>query len=68
MFRTSYGEVFEGDERWNGLEVPTGDRFAWDDELDLRRQAAVLRGHGPRAASRSPTSRARACSPSSATA
>ena len=31
MFRKSYGEVFAGDERWNGLEVPTGDRFAWDD-------------------------------------
>jgi aconitate hydratase len=29
MFRKSYGEVFEGDERWNGLEVPTGDRFEW---------------------------------------
>jgi aconitate hydratase len=31
MFRKSYGEVFEGDERWNGLDIPTGDRFAWDD-------------------------------------
>jgi aconitate hydratase len=31
MFRRSYGEVFAGDERWNGLEVPTGERFAWDD-------------------------------------
>jgi aconitate hydratase len=30
MFRSSYGEVFAGDERWNGLEVPTGKRFAWD--------------------------------------
>jgi aconitate hydratase len=30
MFRSSYGEVFAGDERWNSLEVPTGDRFAWD--------------------------------------
>jgi aconitate hydratase len=29
MFRRSYGEVFAGDERWNSLEVPTGDRFAW---------------------------------------
>jgi len=29
MFRKSYGEVFEGDERWNGLQVPTGDRFEW---------------------------------------
>jgi aconitate hydratase len=30
MFRSSYAEVFAGDERWNTLEVPTGDRFAWD--------------------------------------
>ncbi len=29
MFRRSYGEVFAGDQRWNSLEVPTGDRFAW---------------------------------------
>jgi aconitate hydratase len=38
MFRKSYGEVFDGDERWNGLEVPTGDRFAWDDESTYVRQ------------------------------
>ncbi|MEA2390368.1 MAG: aconitate hydratase, partial [Solirubrobacteraceae bacterium] len=31
MFRSSYDEVFEGDERWNGLEVPEGDRFEWDE-------------------------------------
>jgi aconitate hydratase len=31
MFRKSYGEVFAGDERWNGLQVPTGERFAWDE-------------------------------------
>ncbi|MHB1571758.1 MAG: aconitate hydratase AcnA, partial [Solirubrobacteraceae bacterium] len=31
MFRKSYGEVFDGDERWNALEVPTGDAFAWDE-------------------------------------
>ncbi|HSZ69690.1 MAG TPA: aconitate hydratase [Solirubrobacteraceae bacterium] len=30
MFRKSYGEVFAGDERWNSLDVPTGERFAWD--------------------------------------
>jgi aconitate hydratase len=30
MFRHSYGEVFAGDERWNGLEVPGGERFAWE--------------------------------------
>jgi aconitate hydratase len=31
MFRKSYGEVFAGDERWNGLEVPAGQRFQWDE-------------------------------------
>jgi aconitate hydratase len=31
MFRKSYGEVFDGDERWGGLDVPTGEAFAWDE-------------------------------------
>jgi len=31
MFRSSYAGVFTGDERWNSLEVPTGNRFAWDE-------------------------------------
>src|SRR3712207_5075157 len=30
MFKSSYGEVFEGDERWNSLDVPEGERFSWD--------------------------------------
>ena len=32
MFRESYGEVFDGDERWNSLSVPTGERFAWEED------------------------------------
>jgi aconitate hydratase len=32
MFRKSYAQVFEGDERWNSLDVPTGDSFAWDED------------------------------------
>ncbi len=32
MFRSSYGEVFEGDDEWNELELPEGDRYAWDDD------------------------------------
>jgi aconitate hydratase len=32
MFRSSYGEVFAGDERWNGLAVPEGERFAWAED------------------------------------
>jgi aconitate hydratase A / 2-methylisocitrate dehydratase len=30
MFHKSYGEVFDGDERWNSLPVPTGEQFEWD--------------------------------------
>ena len=53
MFRKSYGEVFEGDENWNALEVPEGDRYAWDCRVDLREAAAVLRGHAGRRAATS---------------
>ena len=38
MFTKSYGEVFAGDERWNSLEVPEGERYAWaDDSTYVRR-------------------------------
>ena len=30
MFRASYDGVFEGDERWQDIEVPAADRFQWD--------------------------------------
>ncbi len=30
MFEEEYANVFAGDERWNGLAVPTGDTYAWD--------------------------------------
>jgi aconitate hydratase len=47
MFRKSYGEVFDGDERWNGLEVPTGDRFAWDEDSTYVRQPPYFEGLPP---------------------
>jgi aconitate hydratase len=47
MFRRSYGEVFDGDERWNGLDVPTGERFAWDDESTYVRQPPYFDGLPP---------------------
>ena len=31
MYRGVYAGVFEGDERWQGITPPDGDRFAWDD-------------------------------------
>jgi aconitate hydratase len=30
LFRKEYADVFRGDERWNALPVPEGDRYAWD--------------------------------------
>jgi aconitate hydratase len=47
MFRKSYAEVFDGDERWNGLEVPTGERFAWDEDSTYVRQPPYFEGLPP---------------------
>jgi aconitate hydratase len=30
MFKKSYAEVFQGDQRWRGLAVPKGDTYTWD--------------------------------------
>ncbi len=30
MFRSEYGQVFEGDERWRALRIPESDLFKWD--------------------------------------
>ncbi len=38
MFHKSYGEVFDGDERWNSLEVPTGELFEWESDSTYVRQ------------------------------
>jgi aconitate hydratase len=31
MFTRDYADVFHGDDNWRGLDVPSGDTFAWDD-------------------------------------
>jgi aconitate hydratase len=30
MFTNAYADVYAGDERWNGLDVPAGALYAWD--------------------------------------
>jgi aconitate hydratase len=47
MFRKSYGEVFEGDERWNGLDIPAGDRYEWSDESTYVRLPPYFEGMDP---------------------
>src|ERR687896_657363 len=44
MFRTSYGEVFEGDENWNGLDIPEGDRYAWDGDSTYVKRPPYFEG------------------------
>jgi aconitate hydratase len=44
MFRKSYGEVFAGDERWSGLAVPEGERFAWAEDSTYVRLPPYFEG------------------------
>jgi aconitate hydratase len=36
MFKRNYAEVFAGDEAWNSVEVPAGDRYTWPDSTYVR--------------------------------
>jgi aconitate hydratase len=44
MFREQYADVFSGDERWKSLNVPTGDRFVWDEHSTYIRNPPFFDG------------------------
>jgi aconitate hydratase len=44
MFRKSYSEVYEGDERWRSLPVPKGETYAWEKNSTYIRQAPYFDG------------------------
>src|SRR5687768_2948702 len=44
MFRSSYSDVFKGDERWQALPVPQGSRFTWDAASTYIRKPTFLEG------------------------
>ncbi|MFA1545543.1 aconitate hydratase AcnA [Actinomadura chokoriensis] len=46
MFTESYADVFKGDERWTGLDIPTGDLFEWDASSTYVRKAPYFDGMG----------------------
>ncbi|QKG20874.1 aconitate hydratase [Actinomadura verrucosospora] len=46
MFAQSYADVFKGDDRWRGLDIPTGDLFEWDDASTYVRKAPYFDGMG----------------------
>ncbi len=37
MFTKSYADVFTGDKRWRGIQVPEGDRYTWPDSTYVRK-------------------------------
>jgi aconitate hydratase len=44
MFSDSYGDVFGGDERWQGLQIPEGSIFEWDDVSTYVRKPPYFEG------------------------
>jgi aconitate hydratase len=44
MFSKDYADVFAGDERWQGLQTPEGDTFAWDADSTYVRKPPYFEG------------------------
>ncbi len=44
MFSRDYADVFAGDEAWRSLEVPTGDRYGWDESSTYVRRPPFFDG------------------------
>ncbi|HZJ34210.1 MAG TPA: aconitate hydratase AcnA [Vicinamibacterales bacterium] len=44
MFRSSYSDVFKGDDRWRGLPVLEGSRFTWDEASTYIRKPTFVDG------------------------
>ncbi len=44
MFTRDYADVFSGDERWQDLDVPPGETFAWDPESTYVRHPPYFEG------------------------
>ncbi|ADD42704.1 aconitate hydratase AcnA [Stackebrandtia nassauensis] len=44
MFTADYANVFDGDERWKALPIPTGNTFEWDTDSTYVRKAPYFEG------------------------
>jgi len=44
MFTKEYANVFDGDERWRALPVPTGDLYAWSDDSTYVKNPPFFQG------------------------
>ncbi|MBA2382022.1 MAG: aconitate hydratase, partial [Chloroflexi bacterium] len=50
LFRRTYAVVFDGDERWQALPIPDGDRYAWDANSTYIAKPSFFDGLSPEAA------------------
>ena len=44
LFEKDYADVFAGDERWQGLDTPEGDTFAWEEDSTYVRKPPYFEG------------------------
>jgi len=44
MFKSVYADVFKGDEQWRKLDVPEGERYAWQDSSTYVRHPPYFEG------------------------
>jgi aconitate hydratase len=44
MFRQSYGSVFNGDERWQSIQVPAGKIYSWDEKSTYVKNPPYFQG------------------------
>lgn len=59
MFRSEYGEVFQGDKQWSTLLVPEGDLYGWDRDSTYVKNPPYFVGMPAEPASISPITQAR---------
>ena len=44
MYEKDYADVFKGDEQWQGLDIPTGKTFDWNEDSTYIRKAPYFDG------------------------
>jgi len=44
MFKANYADLFGGDENWSKLNVPTGERYAWDPQSEYVKRPPYFDG------------------------
>ena len=58
-FKKEYSTVFDGDDAWKHLEVPTGNRYAWDSKSTYIQEPPFFQGLSPKPGTLSDISGAR---------